>query len=242
MTGLDQWLAGGAQSAPFLVVVGIAILLGLRHATDPDHLVAVTSLIAGEQRRSVRRAAQLGLAWGAGHATTLTGFGLPFVLFGRELPDSVRRAAEVAVGAVISLLALRLLVRWLQGARHPRHQHRHAVARHRLPDADGPAREDRRPATPRSPAASYAIGLVHGIGGSAGVGILLLASIRDRALAAACLVLFAACTALSMALVSTAFARLLVRRPARPSPSAVMPVLAVLGIAFGMWYAGASLA
>jgi high-affinity nickel permease len=68
---LDRWLAGNAHGAPLLVVIGLATLLGLRHASDPDHLAAVTSLIAGEDERRVRRAASLGLAWGLGHATTL---------------------------------------------------------------------------------------------------------------------------------------------------------------------------
>jgi high-affinity nickel permease len=76
------------SSAPMALLV--AVLLGLRHATDPDHLTAVSTLLLGENRRSWRRAAGLGLAWGMGHATTLFLFGLPLVLFGRLLPPLIQ--------------------------------------------------------------------------------------------------------------------------------------------------------
>ena len=61
----------------------VAILLGLRHATDPDHLTAVSTLFLGESPNGPRRATTLGLAWGLGHAATLFAFGLPVVLFRR---------------------------------------------------------------------------------------------------------------------------------------------------------------
>lgn len=225
-----------------VAVLGIATLLGLRHATDPDHLVAVTSLLAGERRRSVRRAAQIGVAWGAGHATSLALFGLPFVLVGSELPESVRRGAEVAVGLVICVLALRLLLRWRRGAFHTHeHAHDHGL-RHRHLHAHAPehGHEHGHAHAPRSPAASFAIGLMHGVGGSAGVGVLLLASIGDRTVAAVCLVVFALCTAVSMALLSTAFALALVRGPLRSSFRLVAPVLGTASLLFGAWYAGAA--
>ena len=72
MFGIDEriteLLGGGAT---FGVVLAVALLLGLRHATDPDHLAAVSTLIATEPDDGRRRAVRLGLAWGVGHATTL---------------------------------------------------------------------------------------------------------------------------------------------------------------------------
>ena len=70
MFGLDDQIAGLGDGAAFAIVAAVAILLGLRHATDPDHLTAVTTLVAGDQR-DARGAGRLGLAWGLGHATTL---------------------------------------------------------------------------------------------------------------------------------------------------------------------------
>ena len=60
----------------FLLVLAISLLLGLRHASDPDHLAAVTTLAAGKEV-PVRSAGRLGLAWGAGHGTSLFVLGLP---------------------------------------------------------------------------------------------------------------------------------------------------------------------
>jgi high-affinity nickel permease len=76
MFGLDKTIAHLSSGTALLLVAGVAILLGLRHATDPDHLAAVTTLIASKRKQTARLAAQLGLSWGLGHATSLFAFGL----------------------------------------------------------------------------------------------------------------------------------------------------------------------
>src|SRR5439155_14697207 len=115
MLGLDDNIAALGAGEVFLVVALVGILLGLRHATDPDHLAAVTTLVASDEP-DPRRAGRLGFTWGLGHATSLFVFGVPIVLFKSYLPEAVQRAAEVAVGVVIVMLAVRLLVRWRRGA------------------------------------------------------------------------------------------------------------------------------
>jgi ABC-type nickel/cobalt efflux system permease component RcnA len=236
MYGLDQWIAGLGHGASPLVVLGIALLLGLRHATDPDHLVAVSSLVATDES-SGRRAARLGLAWGAGHATTLVALGVPIVVAGSYLPDGVQRAAEALVGVVIAALAIRLLRKWRRGAFHV-HEHEHDGVVHRHLHAHGSAAAHRHehPAG-RTAAQSYGVGLVHGVGGSAGVGLLLLASIPGRAEAGAALVLFAAAAAVSMAVASFAAGRLLASAPARRRSARVLPGFGALALAFGVFYA-----
>src|SRR4051812_25904363 len=112
MGHLDDLIAGIGAGGGLPVVLLVALLLGLRHATDPDHLTAVATLIVSDDRRGRARARTLGLAWGAGHATTLFAFGLPIVLFEAYLPDPLQRAAEAAVGLIVVALAVRLLVRW----------------------------------------------------------------------------------------------------------------------------------
>src|SRR3989442_1729423 len=164
MFGLDDRIAGFSDGTTLLVVAAVAVLLGLRHASDPDHLAAVTTLIASGKERAARRAARLGLAWGLGHATSLFAFGLPVVLYSAYLPGSVQRAAETTVGFVIVALAVLLLARWRRGMFSPTaHVHPHCRT--------------------RGSRGAYAIGLVHGMGGTAGVGLLLLASIHDHVLA-----------------------------------------------------------
>ena len=71
MFGLDDWIAGLSEGGSVLVVVLVATLLGLRHATDPDHLAAVTALVASGREQAARSAARLGAWWGLGHAVTL---------------------------------------------------------------------------------------------------------------------------------------------------------------------------
>jgi hypothetical protein len=219
MFGLDDRIAGLGAGQAFVIVAVVAVLLGLRHATDPDHLTAVTTLVAGERGGAgARRAARLGLSWGLGHATTLFVFGLPIVLFHSYLPEPAQTAAETAVGFVIVALAVRLLLRWRHGrlAAHPH-------------DAGGLG--------DRSPLQAYGIGLVHGIGGSAGVGVLLLASIPHHVEAVVALGLFALFTAVSMAVASTSLGYVLSRGRVNRSFAALVPGLGVAGLAFGTWYA-----
>ena len=217
MFGLDEWLAGFSDGTTLLVVIAVAILLGLRHASDPDHLAAVTTLVAGERRGATR----LGFTWGLGHMSALLVLGVPIVLWNGYLPAAVERGAELTIALVIVGLAVWLLARWRRGA-----------------FADGHAAHAHR----RSPWQAYGIGLVHGVGGSGGVGVLLLATIRGHALALAALVLFAFFTAVSMTIVSTGFGAALARPAVQRSFHRAAPALGVASLGFGVWYGLAALA
>jgi hypothetical protein len=138
------------------------------------------------------------------------------VLYRSYLPEALQTAAETFIGVVIVALAVRLLLRW-RGTRRATHApHAHA---------------------PRSSLQAYGIGLVHGMGGSAGVGVLLLAGIPDHLEAVVALGLFAAFTAVSMALASTSFGWVLSRGAVQRSFVVAAPALAALSMAFGVWYA-----
>ncbi len=219
MLGLDQQLAGLSNGTTLVLVVAIACLLGLRHATDPDHLAAVTTLIAGGRERGTKLAGRLGLSWGVGHAVSLFAFGLPIVMFRAYLPPALQDAAETSVGLLIIGLSAWLLVRWRRGVFHV-HSHGGRV---------------------RSPAQAFGIGLLHGMGGSAGVGVLLLAGIHSRALGVAALTVFSVCTALSMAVLSTGFGFTLTSARVQRSFNLIAPVLGLASLAFGVWYALAAL-
>jgi High-affinity nickel-transport protein len=216
MFGLDERIATFSNGTTLLIVVAVSVLLGLRHAGDPDHLAAVTTMIASGRERAARRAARLGFTWGLGHATSLFVFGLPVILYSAYLPAVVQRAAETSVGFVIVLLSLLLLLRWRRGAYHHAAVHTHAT---------------------RTGFQAYGIGLVHGMGGTAGVGLLLLATIQSRMLAVAALAVFAFCTALSMAALSTGFGFALASAPVRRSFHVLAPALGSGSLAFGVWYA-----
>ncbi len=243
MLMLDDWLLGIGGNG--LMVLAVALLLGLRHATDPDHLTAVSTLILSDQRDGARRAGALGLAWGLGHATTLLAFGLPVVLFRRYLPEGLIRGAEVAIGLVIILLALRLLRRWAQGYFHV-HPHIHDGVQHSHPHVHEGGPASHAPTSHshlhaqqlgRSPLAAFGIGMVHGIGGSAGVGILMVGAASSQAAGVVALLLFASATAISMALVSSSFGYALARGSVARHAGSLIPALALASLAFGAWYA-----
>lgn len=239
MLGLDDRIVALADGSSLWIVVVVAVLLGLRHASDPDHLAAVTTLLASGKERAARRAGELGLAWGLGHALTLISFGLPVVLLNRYLPERIQQAAETAVAFVIVYLGVRLLVRWRQGMFHV-HPHEHRGGRHSHVHAHREERGHAHRHRTRTPLGAFAIGLVHGMGGSAGVSVLLLAGVESTALAVTSLVLLAVFTAVSMWLLSTVFGLTLVSRPLRSSFNGVAPVLGVSSLAFGIWYATAA--
>jgi ABC-type nickel/cobalt efflux system permease component RcnA len=169
------------------VILLISLLLGLRHASDPDHLAAVTTLIASEEeRKQAHKAGLMGLLWGLGHGTTLVVLGLPLVLFNRFLPEPVQVIAETLIGAIIVFLAVRLLVRWRRGLYHA-HTHSHddePPHRHVHSHRESGTHEHAHALPHRTPVSAYGIGLVHGIGGSGGLTLLLLSTISNRAEAA----------------------------------------------------------
>jgi len=222
MFGLDDAIAGLSSGASVGVVILVAVLLGLRHATDPDHIAAVTTLVASGGERASRASARLGAFWGLGHALTLVLFGLPILLFQQYLPERVQQSAETAVAALIVFLALRLLVRWRHGYFNL-HAHVHEDEHHHHPV--------------RTPAGAFGIGLVHGIGGSAGVGVLILAAIPSTTVACIALIVLAVFTAVSMTLVTTGFGITLSSDRVAGSFNGVAPVIGVMSLAFGAWYA-----
>jgi ABC-type nickel/cobalt efflux system permease component RcnA len=229
MLGLDDSLARLSDGTSLVLVIAVAVLLGLRHATDPDHLAAVTTLIASTEQRA-RDAAKLGLAWGVGHAFTLFGLGVPIVLYRAYLPEAVQRAAETAIGFLIAGLAVWLLVRWRRGAFHA-HAHEHDDRSHAHLHSHREGRHAH--ARSRTPLGAFGVGLLHGIGGSAGVGILLVTTIDSRALALAALAILATFTAVSMTLLTTGFGLTLASKPL----GRFVPALGTASLAFGLWYA-----
>lgn len=238
---LDGMLTEVFNGAPLAVALGLAFVLGLRHASDPDHLVAVTSLVAGEDG-DIRAAVRLGAWWGVGHALTLIVIGLPLIAFKSELPAWLEKGAETGVGVLSIVLAGRVTWKWLHGdyraSGHPhdRHSdvgatsHRHLHKRH-----DEPHRHK----SVRSPQQAFGIGLLHGLAGTGAVVVLLIAALSTQLEAAAALAVFAPMSIVSMAGLTGCFAWFLTRPLIEPVYRAVLiPALGLFGLSFGLWYAG----
>jgi hypothetical protein len=234
---VDAWLSGLFDQAPLAVALAVAFLLGLRHASDPDHLVAVTSLVAADGG-DTRRAARIGAWWGIGHGGTLLAVGLPLILLKSELPGWLETGAERAVGVVIVLLAARVLVKWMRGD--------YRAGSHARPEPPvGSHRHVRRGAGGhphvhvRTPRQALAIGTLHGLAGTGAVVLLLIAALPTKLEAGAALLLFAPMSVVSMALCTGAFAWLLTRPALEPVyRSVLIPAFGAFGVLFGAGYVG----
>jgi len=240
---LDAWLTGLFAGASLLVALGIAFVLGLRHASDPDHLVAVTSLVAADDG-GTRGATRLGAWWGLGHGATLVLLGVPLIAFKSALPTWLESGAEKAVGVVIILLALRVTWKWALGhyragphshsagdAVPKRGSHRHL----RLRKGEAGHRHH----AVRTPQQAFGIGLLHGLAGTGAVVVLLLAALPTQLEAGLALAVFAPMTIVSMAAFTTVFAWVLTRPLVEPVyRSVLIPVLGLFGLMFGLWYVG----
>jgi len=239
---VDAWLTGLFDGAPILVALGLAFVLGLRHASDPDHLVAVTSLVAADDG-DTRAATRLGAWWGLGHATVLLTIGIPLIAFKTELPGWLESGAEKAVGVVIIALALRVAVKWARG------DYRAASHEHHGRDADDShaarlrhlrkGAEEHSHRHVRTPHQAFAIGTLHGLAGTGAVALLLIAALPTQIEAIAALAVFAPMSILSMALCTAAFAWVLTRPVIEPLyRTVVIPCLGAFGLMFGLWYTG----
>lgn len=151
----------------------LGFLLGMRHATDADHVVAVTTIVSDE--RSVRRASGIGALWGIGHSITILLVGGAIVAFRLTIPPRLGLALEFSVALMLIALGLMTLARRKVGS----------------------ARSMTRP---------VAVGVVHGLAGSAFVALVVLAAVPETWLALVYLALFAAGTIAGMAVITAAIA------------------------------------
>lgn len=235
MFGLDEALRDLAVGHGPVAVLLIALALGLRHAADPDHLVAVSTLVAGQRDRGARVAARLGAAWGAGHAVTLIGLGLPVLLLRAYLPKALETTAEAAVGIIIVLLAVRVLVNWRRGRFHI-HHHEHDGALHSHVHSHARDLEHEHVHAVRTPWQAFSIGLAHGTAGSGAVAVLVVAAVPNRAVGALALLAIAVGSAISMTMLSSLFGRVLTASVPRRRFAAAVPALATTALLFGAWY------
>jgi ABC-type nickel/cobalt efflux system permease component RcnA len=172
-----------------LSLLGLGFVLGLRHALDADHLAAVTTIVS--QRKSLLSSAMVGLFWGLGHTSTLLLAGVVVLAIGIPIPDPVSQIMELTVAVVLVGMGVRLIWKLLRGAHIHHHVHRHGDHVHAHPHLH-PAGETETgshvaehshslvPETAqRTGLPSMLLGMLHGLAGSAGLMLLVAATIPD---------------------------------------------------------------
>jgi high-affinity nickel-transport protein len=175
--------------AQFLSMAFLGFFLGMRHATDPDHVVAVTTIVSREKR--LDRAGGIGMLWGLGHTVTILLVGGAILLFDVVIPPRIGLTMEFSVAVMLVLLGGLSLVHRLDG-------HRHAG------DAIPDTQVERWFVSHRHSLRPLAIGVVHGLAGSAAVALLVLATINNAMWGVVYLAVFGVGTIAGMMLITTA--------------------------------------
>ena len=180
-------------------VAGIGLLLGLRHAFEPDHLAAVSTL-ATRQRR-LWPAARLGIAWGVGHTAAVGAVSLAVVSLGITLPPRLWPTAELAVAAMLVALGATVVSRYARGRWHI-HRHAHGAAPHLHLHSHATDGAHAHRHSSGDVHRSLGFGLLHGLAGSAAVIVLLVAAAPSAALRLAYVAAFGLGTVVGMLAVS----------------------------------------
>jgi len=197
---------------PVLFVTLLGLVLGMRHSTDADHVVAISTIVS--KQRSIRNAAFIGSVWGLGHTITIFIVGALIILFGVEIPPRVGLSMEFSVAVMLILLGILNLTGVMQKvtsfftpAIAPR-----AIASSPAPRDPGRTRMQGWLDQSVGRLGLYqclrplAIGLVHGLAGSAAVALLVLSTIHDPAWATAYLLIFGVGTMIGMMCMTAAIA------------------------------------
>lgn len=217
----------GSFMINFLSIIALGFVLGMRHATDPDHVIAVTTIVS--RQRKVGRAALTGAFWGIGHTLTIFVVGTVIILFGVVIPARVGLSMELSVGVMLVILGLINVAAFLrslpaqqpetEGTAHS-HPHTHGdyihTHSHSHEPESHPHRLDKTPLAlldrvfgkigAYQQVRPLVIGIVHGLAGSAAVALLVLTAIRDPRWAVAYLLVFGLGTVAGMMLITMSIA------------------------------------
>ncbi len=211
----------------FLSIIAIGFFLGMRHATDPDHVIAVTTIVSRQNK--IGRAALTGLFWGVGHTLTIFVVGTAIILFGVVIPARIGLSMELSVALMLIVLGGMNISAFLRSTEtiarqsfsaaatgHDHndrlahtHSHSHGDVMHsHAVQAMSVARLDRLFGRVRvyRQLRPLLIGIVHGLAGSAAVALLVLTTIRDPRWAVAYLLVFGIGTVAGMMLITMSIA------------------------------------
>ena len=222
-----------SQWMPWLTAAGLGLVIGLRHAFEPDHLVAVATLV--QQERHPREAVRLGASWGVGHTLSLFTIGAGLTLARRAMPETAAVTFEAAVAAMVIVIGIRAVyLGWRLGRSGPQEQHRHGTLTHtHAAPAEhmhiGPLTLARQP---------LFVGVVHGLAGSGALTTLALSSLSSLSAQLTFILLFGLGSMVGMAAIAGLAGWPLARFVRNPWAAATLSVATglaaiTLGVTYG---------
>jgi cytochrome c biogenesis protein CcdA len=182
-----------------LATLGLGLLLGLKHACDVDHLIAVSTIVTRE--RSPWRSLWIGLCWGVGHTFTLLLIGLLVLGLKKQIPSPVGLSLECLVGVVLIGLGVATLSDCRRRRLHA-HTHIHAGTAHSHFHAHADTRTHQHSHPVQVGVKPLLVGMVHGLAGSAALMLLVLAALPSPTLGLIYIAIFGCGSVVGMGLVS----------------------------------------
>lgn len=171
-------------------ILGFGFLLGLKHATEADHLAAVSTIVS--ERKSLWSSAFIGGLWGLGHTISLFIAGVFVLLLDYRISETTERYLEMGVGIMLVLLGLNVLRKLVNGGKIHFHSHEHADHEHAHPHLHSHFHTDEENThhgfkfSPRS----VIIGMIHGLAGSAALMLLIIPTINSSLVGMLYIVIF----------------------------------------------------
>jgi ABC-type nickel/cobalt efflux system permease component RcnA len=201
-TGIDLHNLSKERLGPFLFIGGLGLLLGMRHSTDPDHVVAVSTIVS--KQRSIRQAGLIGTIWGLGHTLTIFAVGSMIILFGVVIPPRLGLSMEFSVALMLILLGVLNLTGVMQ--RITSYLTRKPLAIPTISKAETLLDRSVGRFGVYQCVRPLVIGIVHGLAGSAAVALLVLSTIHSPVWATVYLLIFGAGTMVGMMCMTAAMA------------------------------------
>ena len=188
----------------FVAILVLGFFLGMRHATDPDHVVAITTIVT--RQHGVTKAGLIGALWGLGHTFTIFVVGTVIILFRVTIPPRIGLSMELVVAAMLILLGVLNLTGVLQSLQEK-------ISPNSTNTGNSPSAASGQSLTALSQGLGrynalrpLIIGIVHGLAGSAAVALLVMTTIHDPWWSIAYLLLFGIGTVAGMMLITAAIA------------------------------------
>lgn len=234
-----------------ITVLSLGLLLGLKHATDADHVVAVTTIVS--HQRKLRHAAMVGITWGIGHTLMIMVVGVTIILFHLVIPEKIQQTFELTVALALVALGLLNLTGTMQrimrrfSTLHS-HVHRHDrmhIHVHRHPDHlhAGHANHEQAAGFIETFGLFHLlrpliVGLIHGLAGSAAIALLILGSITDQTIAIMYLGIFGIGTVIGMMLITTLLGVPIIMgsKTFEAFDRTVTTIAGIVSIGYGLYY------